>query len=71
MRPQRTYRIEGKRQDAKSPFIPIWHSLPRGKADGAMMALDSMYGGDTIYRMACEQTNIVVSEILPRKMPTS
>lgn len=70
MRPQRTYRIEGKETGhPKSIYLPIWQQLPRGKADGAMMALDSMYGSSTAYRMLCEQTNIVIREVLPSKMP--
>lgn len=70
MRPQRTYKIEAKETShLKSIYLPIWQHLPRGKAEEAMMALDSLYGGSTAYRMRCEQTNIVIQEILPRKCP--
>jgi hypothetical protein len=43
--------------------------LPRGKADGAMMALDAMYGGSTAYRLVCEQTSVVLREIAPHPAP--
>jgi hypothetical protein len=70
MRPQRTYKIEAKETGhPKSVYLPVWRLLPRGKADGAMMALDAMYGGSTAYRLVCEQTSVVLREIAPHPAP--